>query len=105
MCENVKAELKKDGIGYSEETELGIMIETPAAALISDKLAKEVMQVFKKRGTIETTKPLAAVIEHALDFLPEGSSLEKIEGASHVAYLEEPYYRDFQDFVVGFLGE
>ncbi len=39
MCSEVKAELKNDGIDYSEETELGIMIETPAAAIISDKLA------------------------------------------------------------------
>ncbi len=40
ICNTVKAELKADGIEYSEETELGIMIETPAAALISDKLAQ-----------------------------------------------------------------
>lgn len=40
ICNSVKAELKADGIEYSEETELGIMIETPAAALISDKLAQ-----------------------------------------------------------------
>lgn len=40
ICNSVKAELKADSIEYSEETELGIMIETPAAALISDKLAQ-----------------------------------------------------------------
>lgn len=40
ICNSVKAELKADGIEYSEETELGIMIETPAAALISDKLTQ-----------------------------------------------------------------
>ncbi len=39
ICEEVKAELKKEGISYSDTTELGIMIETPAAAIISDKLA------------------------------------------------------------------
>ncbi len=39
ICEDVKAELKSEGIGYSDNVELGIMIETPAAALISDKLA------------------------------------------------------------------
>ena len=39
ICEDVKAELKSEGIGYSDKVELGIMIETPAAALISDKLA------------------------------------------------------------------
>lgn len=39
MCNSVKAELKSEEIEYSEKTELGIMIETPAAAVISDKLA------------------------------------------------------------------
>lgn len=41
-CESVKQELKKEGIPYKNDVELGIMIETPAAAIISDKLAKEV---------------------------------------------------------------
>lgn len=39
MCAEVKKELQNDGIKYSEDTEIGIMIETPAAAVISDKLA------------------------------------------------------------------
>lgn len=39
ICEEVKAELKELGIAYSENVELGIMIETPAAAIISDRLA------------------------------------------------------------------
>ena len=39
ICEEVKAELKKEGIEYSDKTEIGIMIETPAAAIISDRLA------------------------------------------------------------------
>ena len=39
ICEEVKAELRSDGIEYSDKIELGIMIETPAAALISDRLA------------------------------------------------------------------
>lgn len=38
-CDEVKAELKKEGIAYSDSVELGIMIETPAAAVISDLLA------------------------------------------------------------------
>lgn len=41
-CEAVKQELKKEGIPYSQNVELGIMIETPSAALISDRLAEEV---------------------------------------------------------------
>lgn len=39
ICDEVKAELTEQGIKYSDSTELGIMIETPAAAIISDKLA------------------------------------------------------------------
>lgn len=39
ICEQVKRELKSQSIGYSGSVELGIMIETPAAAIISDKLA------------------------------------------------------------------
>ncbi len=39
MCEEVKKELQNDGIKYSDHVEVGIMIETPAAAIISDKLA------------------------------------------------------------------
>ena len=42
ICEEVKAELRSDGIEYSDKIELGIMIETPAAALISDRLAPKV---------------------------------------------------------------
>ena len=42
MCERVKAELTKEGIPFSEDVEVGIMIETPAAAVMSDRLAKEV---------------------------------------------------------------
>lgn len=38
----VQMELDKKGIAYDHHMEVGIMIETPAAALISDKLAKEV---------------------------------------------------------------
>lgn len=38
----VKDELKAKGQAYSEDVEFGIMIETPAAAVISDVLAKEV---------------------------------------------------------------
>lgn len=41
-CEAVKQELKREGIPYRQDVEIGIMIETPAAALISDRLAGEV---------------------------------------------------------------
>ena len=42
MCDQVKAELTKEGIPFSEDVEIGIMIETPAAAVMSDRLAKVV---------------------------------------------------------------
>ena len=42
MIESVKKELDAEGIPYSDHVEIGVMIETPAAAVISDRLAKEV---------------------------------------------------------------
>ena len=42
MCERVKKDLRREGISFSEDVKIGVMIETPAAALISDRLAKEV---------------------------------------------------------------
>ena len=42
LIESVKAALRAEGIPYSEHVEIGIMIETPAAAVMSDRLAKEV---------------------------------------------------------------
>lgn len=42
VLESVKKDLKKENIVYSENIEIGIMIEIPSAAVISDLLAKEV---------------------------------------------------------------
>ena len=42
MCEQVQKELAEEGIPFSDHVDLGIMIETPAAAVISDRLAKVV---------------------------------------------------------------
>ena len=42
MCERVKAELTAEGKPFSSDVSIGIMIETPAAVLMSDRLAKEV---------------------------------------------------------------
>lgn len=40
IVDEVKKELESEGIAYSKNVELGCMIETPAAAVISDILAK-----------------------------------------------------------------
>lgn len=42
LLRQVQTEMKREGIAFDESMEVGIMIETPAAALISDELAKEV---------------------------------------------------------------
>ncbi len=42
ILEESKAELKSEGLPFNESIEVGIMIETPAAAIISDQLAPEV---------------------------------------------------------------
>ena len=39
ICEEVKEELRAAEVPFDEKVEVGIMIETPAAAVISDKLA------------------------------------------------------------------
>lgn len=39
ICDEVKSELRERGIEFSNDIEMGIMIETPAAAIISEKLA------------------------------------------------------------------
>ena len=42
LVEQVKRELKAEGIAFNDNIEIGIMIETPSAALIADSLAKRV---------------------------------------------------------------
>lgn len=39
ICASVRGELKAEKLAYSDSVELGIMIETPAAAIVSDRLA------------------------------------------------------------------
>lgn len=42
ILRDVQGELDEQGLSYDSQMEVGIMIETPAAAVMSDKLAKEV---------------------------------------------------------------
>lgn len=77
VCE-VKKELKEDGIPYAE-IELGIMIETPAAVMISDDLAKEVD--FFSIGTNDLTQYTLAIDR-------QNTRLDSIYDSHHKAVLK-----------------
>lgn len=78
ICKSIRDELTKEGIPFDEKTELGIMIETPAAALISDELAKTVS--FFSIGTND-------LIQYTLACDRQNESVEKFCNTHHKAVL------------------
>ena len=78
ICEEVKAELKEQGVECSNGVELGIMIETPAAAIISDKLAP--MVDFFSVGTND-------LIQYTLACDRQNPDIERFVDTHHEAIL------------------
>ena len=78
IVNEIKLELKDKGVPFDENIEQGIMIETPAAAIISDELAKEVD--FFSIGTNDLTQYTLAIDR-------QNPKLENICDTHHTAVL------------------
>ena len=78
ICSNIRSELANEGVPMADYVELGIMIETPAAVMMSDQLAKEVD--FFSVGTNDLTQYTLAVDR-------QGQNLDKFFDAHHPAVL------------------
>ncbi len=77
LIEEVKEELRNESLDY-KDIELGIMIETPAAAILSDLLAKEVD--FFSIGSNDLT-------QYTLALDRENESLDKFYNPNHLSLL------------------
>lgn len=78
ICRNVRDELVEEGVPVADSVELGIMIETPAAVMMSDRLAREVD--FFSIGTNDLTQYTLAVDR-------QGVGLDRFFDAHHPAVL------------------
>ena len=66
-------------LGELDEEELTAMLVENADEPYADRIAKAVMQVYRRGGSVDTTKQLAAVIEGALSFLPPAERKETVK--------------------------
>lgn len=78
ICRNIRAELAEEGVPMADKVELGIMIETPAAVMMSAELAREVD--FFSVGTNDLTQYTLAVDR-------QGVGLDRFFDAHHPAML------------------
>ena len=62
-----------------DQEELEAMLVENSDEPYADRIAKAIMQVYKRGGSIETTKQLASIIEEALSFLPANERKETIK--------------------------